>query len=434
MSETVETTKAPETPDFQAMIDSAVRSAMDQIKPKQERKTVEVDSQDSSITVSDVINPWERDAAMFINAMTMKKRGRHVAKANRIINEIVSNRHNLNDKQRVAEMREAYRIVKESNLSKAAKTRVIQNISTPDEGGNLLPKPFFAEVFVRIEEFGVARRLFRGIPMSSDSIDLKNVLTKPVVGWNGELSPGPLTGAEFGNTLMQANKLMAITAWSQEFQEDEVFGYLPLITELLAESIAEREDTAGFVGAGAGDTANAEFTGMLYLPGNLTTDLTSQNGADVDFDDISTAIHKLTLKAKQNAVIFAHPEFEGIFERITDNEGRYLYKYPGAEMGVPRLWNKPVEYVQAMPSPSDVAEGDETPFIAIGNPVNMLFGNRSGIQIDVSTEGTIRATNDDTIQLSAFQDDAALLRVKERIAFQSVIPNSFSVIRTAKDD
>jgi len=430
------TQEAPkvDTPDFQAMIDKAVRSAIGDNKPKaEERKTVEVEAPntDSNIIMNDIISPWERDAGNYINAITMFKRG-NPQRGKRLLQQVRNSRGELTNSQKNAEINEAKRIIQSANISEFAKKRAVQSIGIAGDGGNLLPKPFFAEVFVRIEEHGVARRVFRGIPMPSDTLDLKNVLTKPLVGWEGELDPIGTTKATFGNTPMTARKLAAIVPWSVEFQEDEVFGFLPLITELLAEAMAEAEDRAGFSGAGAGDTANAEFTGMLNLSGNTLTTLTSRDASDVNFDNISEAIHSLTLAAKRNAIVFANPEFEGVFERLKDNEDRYLYKYPGSEMGVPRLWNKPVEYVQSMPTPGDLEAGDLSPFIVIGDPRNMFFGTRAGIQLDVSTEGTIRAS-DDSIELSAFQDDAALLRAKERIAFESVVAGSFATIRTAAD-
>ena len=413
-------------------IEAAVSRAIEANQPKEKtRETVQVTPEDTVSVGADIISPWERDAGNYINALVMHKRGNR-SKAQAILNEVRRSRKEAPGKQLQAEVNEARAIIARSSISDLAKKRAVQSIGVAADGGNLLPKPFFAELFVRIEEVGVARRFFRGIPMPSDSLDLKSVLAKPVVGWNGELNPISTTKATSTETPLVAKKLAAIVPWSLEFQEDEVFGFLPIITQLLAEAVASAEDKAGFNGAGAGDTANGEFTGLLNLAGNAVHDIASRDSATVNFDDISFAVHKLTLAAKNSGVWFAHPTFEGVFERIKDKEDNYIYKNPGADIAIARLWRYPVQYVQEMPSVEDVSEGDETPFMVFGNPSNMFFGTRTGLSLDVSTEGTIRA-GDDSVDLSAFQDDAALLRVKERIGFQSVLQNSFVSIRTAED-
>lgn len=263
--------------------------------------------------------------------------------------------------------------------------------------------------------------------MGSKDIDLKSLTTKPVVSWTGELATTPATSLVFAEGKLEAKKLQAFLPWSSELEEDEVFGLVNLAAELFGEAIAEREDSAGFLGAGASDTANGEFTGVFNLAGNQTHVIGGDSFDDLTFNDISIARHKLTLAAMRNASWVMHHSIEGILERIVGLDGQPVYRRP--QDGRPAfLYGYPVNFVEVLPTAGDAIQNDKA-FIAFGNFNNMLFGNRRNVNFDISREGVLVASND-TVAFSAFHQDAAILRVNERIGFASPLANSFVVIKT----
>lgn len=429
MSEKAEE-KTVEVPDnFEDIISRSVSEAID-TKSKESEKRI----QDSLLNqlmpaaeVGEELTPrWMKDVGTYLNAGIEYRKG-NTDVSNRMFKDLEKNRKELTEAQKRYEDKEAIRIIKESGLTRAQQVRA-QSTLTGGAGLFLLPKPFLAEMFVRIEEFGAARRLFRGIPMGSKDLDLKSVATKPAVSWVNELAASPdATDIVFAEGKLEAKKMQAFLPWSSEIEEDEVFGLVSLASELFGEAIAEKEDKAGFLGAGSGDTANAEFTGVLNLTGNLTHTIGGDSFDDLKFNDVSIARNKLSLVAMRNARWVMHHSIEGILERIIGLDGQPIYRKP-QDARPAFLYGYPVEFVEVMPTAGDEYQED-TPFIAFGNFNNMLFGNRRNVNFDISREGVLVGA-DDKVVFSAFHQDAAILRVNQRIAFASPLAKSFVTIKT----
>lgn len=380
-------------------------------------------------TTSDngLVPAWMEHTRIFLNAGVAFARDEK-AKAETFVKEYNDQRSKLTDGQKNWENNEATRIIKDAGLRREAQTRALSTL-TGAEGGFLLPKPFFAEVFVRIESFGAARRYFRSIPMGSKDLDLKNVATKPVVNWAGELTRIATTDITFAEPKLVAKKLAALLPWSSELEEDEVFGVISLAAELFAEAIARKEDEAGFMGAGSGDTANGEFTGLFNVASNVPYVMTGRvSFEDLTSDDLSKVIHKLSLKAKTGAVWFMNHTITGIVQRLKDNEGRPIYQFPNAN-APGNIFGYPVVELEVGNTADQEYQNDRA-FIAFGNPTNMLFGNRRNVTFDISRDAVIR-DSEGAVTLSAFQDDAAIARITERIGFATPLAKSFAVIKTA---
>ena len=385
--------------------------------------------------VGDELNPtWARHAGMFLNAFAKNADG-DKATAMQLMKDFNEKRVGLNTNAKAHEEREALRIVKNSSISTAAKVRIQSTLS--DSAGNyLLPKPFLAEMFVTLEEHGVARRTFRGVPMTSKNLDLKDVASKPAVVWEAENAKITETSIGFGEKQLVAKKLAALLPWTNEFDEDSAFNFITIASQLFGEAIALKEDQAGFLGGGSSDTANGGYIGMLNLVGAKVHNLGGFNGsgktgyADVTFDDLNTAKNMLSLARKRNARWFVHHSIVGVLERITGTDGQYVYRQPQTPGQPGTIWGYPVEQVEAMPKLDD-ADQEGSRFIAFGDPSNMLFGTRRGVTFDVGREGTIIDTSTAENSYSAFQQDGAILRVTQRIGFQTPLDDNFVVLKTA---
>ena len=385
------------------------------------------------IEVGDDLNPmWAKHTARFLNAFAQSADG-DKSSAMELMKSFNEDRQKLNENAKKYEAKEAMRIVRESGLNKVSQMR-IQSTLSDAAGQFLLPKPFLAEMFVTLEEFGVARRLFRGIPMGSKNLDLKDVATKPAVFWEAENAKITETSVAFGEKQLVAKKMAALLPWTLELEEDEVFGVVSLASQLFGEAIAFKEDSAGFVGGGVADTANGGFTGMLNLANAVVYNIGGAPGSgkmaisDVTADDFSIASYSISQAKRRGARWFIHDSVQGVLERLKDNEGQYIYRQPGA--GQPAtLWGYPIEWVDVLPG---TATDDQTGlrFAAFGNPANMLFGTRRGITFDIGREAVIL---DDTAanSYSAFQQDGAVLRVTQRLGFQTPLDSNFVVLKTA---
>lgn len=299
-------------------------------------------------------------------------------------------------------------------------------IGTTSEGQTLLPKPFLAEIAVIIEERGVARNLFRGIPMTSDSLDLDKIATKPSAGWVDEKGLISQSDPAFGEGSLDAKKLGAITSWSMELQEDSAYAFIPVIAELFAEAILEKEDDAGFVGDGT--STHGGFTGILELSGASTVTLAtgSTTDADADLDNFRALRDELSLAKRRGAVYVVHPDIESNLEGEKTSDGEYIYRRPADQSAPGTLWGHPVVLTESMPS--SAAAGEK--FVAFGNPVYMLMGMRRGLRATQSTDGVLSNASNE-VTFNAFQQDGVLWKTTERIAFQAQLEDAFANLQTA---
>lgn len=385
----------------------------------------------NNIEVGNDLKPrWAVDTVRALNTLALSADGSK-EKAAAAYGAFTTSRRELSDNAMRYEEKEAIRIVQSSKLDKQAQMRILSTI-TGAAGGFLLPKPFLAELFVTIEDRGVARRLFRGVPMTSKDLDLKDIATKPTTVWEAENAKIALTSITTGESKLTAKKLAALLNWTNEFEEDEVFGAISLASTLFGEALADKEDKAGFIGGGVSDTGNGSFTGMLNLPAATVVQMAAGKVAfdQVTFDDLSRLRYSVSNARRRNARYFVNPSIIGTLERIKGNDGQYVYRAPSVAGQPGTMWGIPVEEVEVLPGLSASSQ-EGSRFIAFGDPSNMLFGTRRGVSFDISREGSIIDTATAENSYSAFQQDGAILRVTERIGFASPKADNFAVLKTA---
>ena len=411
---------------MQRTINAAVEKAIGSTEKEEEKEDRKVEVYNKDVTVGDDLTPnWMKRTAAYFNAVVAHGQDR-VSDLQKYKRELSGYTESVTDQMRNAEMAEARRNIKDSGLSRIQQVRALSTL-TGAAGGDLLPKPFLSEVFVIIEERGVARNFFRGVPMGSKDLDLKDVATKPVVNWTDEAADISESQPSFGNQKLDTKKLAALTPWTTELQEDEVFGLLPILQELFAEAILEKEDEAGFIGDGS--STYGGFTGILNLAGAQT--FTMANGStsffDTTADDYRKLVDQVSLARRRNARYFMHPDIISHIERLKDADGNYIYRKPGDDSRPATLWGYPVTLTEVMPNASDDAA--ETKFVVFGDPNRMLFGTRRGITLMTSMEGAITSGNN--VSFNALTNDGAILRITERIGFKAPIEDAFANLETA---
>jgi HK97 family phage major capsid protein len=371
--------------------------------------------------------PWQRRAATQLRYMEAKLNGR--SNARELGEQLASMQRELGDRQLHAERAEAADIIMKANLPVLQAVRLMSTLSA-GAGANTLPAPFLAEVFVIVELRGLARRLFRPIPMSSKTQDMSTVATKAVAYWPGEGSNITPADLGWGNGQLAANKLAAITSWSNEVEEDTAIAWLSIVQESMAEAILDKEDAAGFKGDGTAGYGG--FTGLVNASTNIVTLTAGKTGfTNAGPDDLRAVRDALSLAKRRGAMWMCHPDFISHVEGMKNAQGDYIYRAPGADRPA-LLWGYPIansgEGIESMPSLADSAAA--TPYVAFGNPQHMLMGMRRELDMMVSREGILNAANND-ITLNALQADATILRMTERIAFKLVLTTAISVLKTA---
>lgn len=381
---------------------------------------------------------WRKRTVKYFNALTFqasdeKERGDGLM---RTLRKEVSG---MTAEQIVSEEREAYEVIQNSNLSPINRNNLMSALeirlhttSTSDtpKAGYLLPKPFLAEVFVSVENYGKARQYFRRIPMTSKDIDLKNVATKVVANWIDEGSNITADDFVFAEGSLTTKKLAGLTNWSTELEEDMAIALLPVTQQVFAESIALKEDQAAFIGDGT--STYGSFTGLANLSNAFT--VTGGSGeTDATFlaeADLRAAKNGISEASQMGAHWFMHRTVKDAIEQIENTAGNRIFQKTIDGNGPDRLLGLPIVTVEAMPAYGSV--GADEPFVVLGDPKRALMGQRRGITADISREAVVQ-NGSGTIVYNAFQGDGAVLRITERVGFKvpSAYEANFAVIASA---
>jgi len=397
---------------------SAKRSTAHPLRMKSER----------SASVGDDICPqWKRRTVKYLTAQALKQLGEH-DQAAAVMRDVRKMGHEMTEARKKAEHKEAVQILKDAGMKPQAVERTMSTLSD-GAGGVLLAKPFLAEVFVIIEEYGVGRKLVRVVPMPSKDLDLKSIATKPSFGWVDELGLIPETGFTFDtDQKLTTKKAGGILPWSTELDEDEAIALLPQAQMLIGESGAQFEDQLIFLADGT--ATYKSMTGILHGAANVyTLPATKTSFVDLTADDLSKMRYSVSTSSRRGAVWGMHPSILGVIERLKDSQGQYIYQGPSGDKPG-RIWGNPVVEVDVMPTTGDTAVSKK--FLWYGNPIHTLFGQRRGMTIDISREAILSDVSG-LVTLNSYQQDAALMRVTERIGVKIPTPSTqrFASMRTA---
>lgn len=306
-----------------------------------------------------------------------------------------------------------------------------QDTQTDSAGGELLPRPFQAEVFMKIEEYGVARNALRTINMTSKTIELKHVSSKPSVQWENEGARISDSDIAFDDRVLEAMKLAGITTWTSELQEDadQALALLPILQEAYAERFSFNEDDAIFNGDGT--SGYGGHTGLLKLSSATTTTMSSGNTSfsDITLGDIKDMRRNLSTVELMGAEFFMNKDILSYLEDET--EGDSIVRSVTDDNAPPRLYGHDINLVEAMPD-SGTSSQNDTAFVVLANPDRIMFGQRRGLQTDTSTEGVLYDSSG-SVTFSAFQEDSALIRLTERVgyAIPGIWESSVCVLKTA---
>jgi len=288
-------------------------------------------------------------------------------------------------------------------------------------GGYLVPEYWLAEIARAVEDFGIARKLARIIPMVSDTLNLpKAGGTGVTLSWEGETDTIAETNPNFGSTALVAKKLAAISAMSSELIDDANVDVIDYIIELLAEGIAGEEDNQFLNGSGSspaitGVYESADVTDVPMSSGDT-------NFADVSADYLTDVKNAVAHQHRKGGSWIMSDSVFGLVEKLKTTDGIPLYKTLNeGDKGI--LMGYPVALSSKSPETDDDAVS--TSFLAFGNfKRGMVIGDRKQVSFDMSKEATVGSNN-------LFEQDMKAVRSIERLDIAVHVGDYISVLTTA---
>jgi HK97 family phage major capsid protein len=305
--------------------------------------------------------------------------------------------------------------------------------STPlADGGYLMPVEYYPVIGRIMEQYGVARRLFRRVKMNHREWEQPTNSDLPTVYWDTEITgPGGTpaagsalegyapaqSGVTFAKPKMTAHKLIALDSLSMEVDQDAIPSLRDFLLEVFLMAITKEEDTAAFTQA---TVATKPFTGLLYegaiteVTGAANTFLGSliAGGATGGFNSLIAVQDAVDETVADSAVWIMSNSVLNAVRQVKDVNERPLFSGM-TEAGGLQLFGRPIVRSRVFPKVKDGGNQASDPFILYGDMGYKIFGDRMQLSVDVSEH-------------AAFKEAGLVMRWMERISYLTLIKSAFA--------
>jgi HK97 family phage major capsid protein len=253
--------------------------------------------------------------------------------------------------------------------------------NSQSNGAALVPQGFVPDLIRNVEEYGVARRLAKVIPMPEENIILPRRTGGLTMYYPAQNAAATASTGTYDNVQLTAKTGVVYCTASMQMLQDSGLPFVDLTMEEMAYSIAIAEDNAVLVGDGSATYGG--MTGFERKYGVTATDggYVVVGGADATAHtaaQLNTAIGRLPSYARKNAVWCVHPTIKAnVFDRLADSTPGGLTLGELTGFGLVQKWKGiPIIENQSMSSVLDANATNRAGFTA-GDQIDILLGDFS---------------------------------------------------------
>jgi HK97 family phage major capsid protein len=236
-------------------------------------------------------------------------------------------------------MTRGYERLSDADKGVVAQYRAVLNVTTPAEGGYLVPVSYQTRILEKLRELDVMRGLATNIRTSSTELI-------PVEGndatfaWLDESAPYGQTDVSFDQLSIAAYKAGGIIKVSEEFLADAFVNVEEYLTKKIAMAMATLQEQAFLSGNGTKKPTGVLVTAELGVTSASTSAITMNEMLDLIY----------SVKQGYDKTLLMHSSTELALRKLTDTNGQYLWQ-PSLVVGTPSSFDgKPIVTSQYMPT------------------------------------------------------------------------------------
>lgn len=263
-------------------------------------------------------------------------------------------------------------------------------------GGFLVPTEFMNEIIVLLNQYGIARRLCRVVPMGRDTMSVPKLGSGLTMYFTGEGIAGTQSQLLLSQVNLSVKKGMVLTGISSELSEDSAISIADLLVSEMARAIRTGEDGCMF--SGDGTSTYGGMTGLRtifnagagVLAGAVDAASAHDTMAEIDAADLARAMGALPQYVYEtgNPVwICSQTMWANVFERLIGASGG-VTKDQASGRTVREYNGYPVEITPAMLSPAaPTTDTSDVAMILFGDPrLSVIFGDRREMRVESSSD------------------------------------------------
>lgn len=257
-----------------------------------------------------------------------------------------------------------------------------------------VPDEFGTDLILLREQFGLARRLFSVVNMSSDTKTEPRQLSGLTASFVAENSAGTESTMSFDNVTLVAKKLMALARISNELNMDAVISFGDKLAFEIGYAFASKEDDCAFNGTGASTfggmvgllTRLDELTagtapGHILGDGNAYSELTLAN-----FESVVGALPVYADVEGQTTWVCHKSFYYNVMVRLALAAGGVTSVEIAGGRRVPVFLGYPVQFCQKYPS---TAANSQIPVTFGNHRLAAMFGDRRMEEISFSDQASV---------------------------------------------
>lgn len=273
------------------------------------------------------------------------------------------------------------------------------SVTTPTDGGYLVPEVYASEIIPLLRDKAIVLKLgATTLPMDRGNMNIPKMTSGVSASYVGEMRKAKASKASFGNVRLSSKKLMCKVLISNDLIRSNAYGADQTILNDATTAMALAMDKASFTGRGT----EFEPLGLFNMSGIPTVDL------NVAPDESTTG--KLLAKLLQNNAdtsrlgwAFNGFAWEAFYNVVQKVNGLYLYR---SQMDAGKL--NGYEFAVSNQLPVGSAAGHPTDII-LGNWSEFMIGRQGSMESEMFREGTVTDENGELV--SAVDQDCTILRI-----------------------
>ena len=274
--------------------------------------------------------------------------------------------------------------------------QMAQQVGDDTLGGYLVPTVLENRLIRLVEEYGVARRVARVLPMGvGGTFNIPRRTDGYTAYFVDELATGTESDITLDQISLVAKKIMVLSKWSTELPEDALVKLGDIITAEIAYCFAQKEDDCYFNGDGTANYGSITGWKSALLAGSKVTAATGVTTlGDVTLGVFEEAIGKLPLFPGIAPKWYMHHSvWANVCQRLAMAAGGNMVE--NFVNGVPQrsFMGYPVEIAQVMAggAPGTDLTGETVMYFGDA-AMGSTFGDKRGVTID--TDSSVYFTSD----------------------------------------
>ena len=273
---------------------------------------------------------------------------------------------------------------------------------TAAAGGYLVPEEFANMIVEDIRDQSVMRQLAQSMTISTDTLHLPSLDSRPKAAWRSEAAVKATSTATFSELVFTPYSQAVIVGLSQELAADASLGVSGSIVNyvggLMAQALRENEEKAFWTGNGSGKPTGVN---------NYSLAGRDAGGTDSSLADaIKKTYWDLPQGYRNGAVWVGHQQAWARVNSMKNSQNDYLLTMV-ADGPTTRLGGSPVYEQNDLP----------TDILLFGNFSYYQIVDRQGITVDFSTEATVAGS-------SAFEKNLVYVRCESRVDGELTLTNA----------